>query len=343
VDHDTLATIWFVLQGVLLAGYAILDGFDLGVGILHPFVPADDRERRMAMNAIGPIWDGNEVWLVTFGGALLAAFPEAYASVFSGFYSAFVLVLFALILRAVSLEFRGKIESPAWKTLWDAAFAGGSTLASLLYGVAIGNAMLGLPLDQRGNVTGGLLDQLNPYALLVGLFVVATFAMHGALFLNLKIDGAMQQRLQVWMWRTFGFFLVTYMLTTIYTLVMVPRAAAKFTTFPVLAPLAVMGAVLAIANIPRSIYWRKPFEAFASSCVAIAALLALFGAALFPNLVTAANDPTLSLNVYNSASGQRTLMIMLIIAGIGMPFVAGYTAVIYWTFRGKVRLDAHSY
>jgi cytochrome d ubiquinol oxidase subunit II len=343
MDHATLATIWFVLQGALLTGYALLDGFDLGVGILHPFVPRGERERRIAMNAIGPIWDGNEVWLVTFGGALFAAFPEAYATVFSGFYTAFVALLFALILRAVSLEFRSKMESQAWRRFWDHAFFAGSALAALLFGVAVGNAMLGVPLDARGDFTGTFADLLHPYALLVGVFVLATFAMHGALFLNLKTEGELQARLETWMWRTFGVFLVTYLLTTIYTLVLVPRAAAKFAAFPVLAPAAVIVAVLAVANIPRSLYWRRPAHAFASSCVAIAALLALFGAALFPNLVTAANDPALSITIHNAASSERTLRIMLLFAAVGLPFVAGYTAVIYWTFRGKVRLDAHSY
>ena len=343
MDHATLATIWFVLQGVLLTGYAILDGFDLGVGILHPFVPRDERERRIAMNAIGPIWDGNEVWLVTFGGALFAAFPEAYATVFSGFYTAFMALLFALILRAVSLEFRSKMASAAWRRFWDHAFFAGSALAALLFGVAVGNAMLGVPLDARGNMVGTLAGLLHPYALLVGAFVVATFALHGALFLNLKTEGELQQRLELWMWRTFGFFLVTYLLTTIYTLVLVPRTAARFQQSPVLAPLAVVAAVLAIANIPRSIYWRRPAQAFASSCAAIAALLALFGAALYPNLVTAANDPARSLTVFNAASSPRTLTIMLVIAAVGMPFVATYTSVIYWTFRGKVKLDSHSY
>jgi len=295
------------------------------------------------MNAIGPIWDGNEVWLVTFGGALFAAFPEAYATVFSGFYTPFMVLLFALILRAVSLEFRSKMSSARWRRLWDATFFAGSTLAALLFGVAVGNAMLGIPLDARGDFTGTLLDLVSPYTLLVGVFVVATFAMHGALFLYLKTEGELQQRLEVWMWRTFGVFLVTYLLTTIYTLVLVPRAAAKFQQFPVLAPLAVVAAVLAVANVPRSIYWRRPAQAFASSCVAIAALLALFGAALYPNLVTAANAPALSVTIFNAASSPRTLTIMLAIAAIGMPFVAGYTAVIYWTFRGKVRLDTHSY
>ncbi len=342
MDHATLATIWFVIQGVLLTGYAILDGFDLGVGILHPFVPRDDRERRIAMNAIGPIWDGNEVWLVTFGGALFAAFPEAYATVFSGFYTAFMLLLFALILRAVSIEFRSKMAAAGWRRLWDWSFFAGSALASVLFGVAVGNAMLGIPLDERGDFTGTLAGLLNPYALLVGAFTVAIFALHGALFLNLKTEGELQQRLEVWMWRTFGVFLVTYLLTTIFTLVMVPRVAARFASFPWAAAVVVV-AVLAIANIPRSIYWRRPEQAFASSCAAIAALLALFGGALYPNLVTASNDPARSLTVFSAASSPHTLGIMLIIAAIGMPFVAGYTAVIYWTFRGKVRLDPQSY
>jgi len=342
MDATTLATVWFVIQGALLTGYAILDGFDLGVGILHPFVPRDDRERRIAMNAIGPIWDGNEVWLVTFGGALFAAFPEAYASVFSGFYTAFMLLLFALILRAVSLEFRSKMAGAGWRRFWDWAFFAGSASATLLFGVAVGNAILGVPLDAHGDFTGTLLDQLNPYALLVGVFAVATFAMHGALFLYLKTEGELQQRLETWMWRTFGVFLVGYLLTTIYTLVMVPRAATKFSRFP-WAAIVVVATVLAIANIPRSIYWRRPAQAFASSCATIAGLLALFGGVLFPNLVTASNDPGLSLTIHSAASSPRTLTIMLVIAAIGMPFVAGYTAVIYWTFRGKVRLDPQSY
>ena len=156
MEWATLAVIWFGLLGVLLIGYAILDGFDLGVGILHPFAPTDDQERRIAINAIGPVWDGNEVWLVTFGGALFAAFPEAYASVFSGFYTAFMLLLGALISRAVSMEFRSKVHSARWRRFWDWAFFAGSALAALLFGVAVGNAMVGLPLDEAGNFTGTL-------------------------------------------------------------------------------------------------------------------------------------------------------------------------------------------
>src|SRR5262245_39529144 len=172
-----LHVVWFILLGVLLAGYAVLDGFDLGVGILH-LLARTDEDRRLFINAIGPIWDGNEVWLVTFGGAMFAAFPNAYATVFSGFYVAFMALLFALIFRAVSIEFRSKMKSPAWRRAWDAGFFGSSVLASLLFGVAVGDSMIGIPLDPRGVFTGAVADLLNPYALFTGFTVIAMFAMH---------------------------------------------------------------------------------------------------------------------------------------------------------------------
>jgi cytochrome bd ubiquinol oxidase subunit II len=339
---ETLCVVWFVLLGVLLTGYAILDGFDLGVGILHPFVPQTDRERRVSINSIGPLWDGNEVWLVTFGGALFAAFPAAYASVFSGFYNAFMLLLLALIFRAVSLEFRSKREAAGWRRFWDWGFFGGSVTASLLFGVAVGNAMRGVALDPRGTFTGGLLDQLHPYALLVGLMTVALFAMHGGLFLYLKTDGDFQRRLRGWMWRSWGIFLVLFLFTTIWTLMTIPRATANFAHWPAAMVLVVV-TVLALANVPRCLFLELPRQAFVSSATVIAGLVGLFGVALFPNLVTALGDPALSLTVYNAASSQKTLGIMLVIAAVGMPFVLAYTAAIYWTFRGKVELGEHSY
>jgi cytochrome d ubiquinol oxidase subunit II len=335
------ALIWFVLLGVLLIGYAILDGFDFGVGILHP-LGRDDTERRIMVNSIGPLWDGNEVWLVTFGGALFAAFPEAYATVFSGFYTAFMLILFVLIFRAISLEFRGKLDSAVWRRIWDASFCASSLLAPLLFGVAVGAAMQGIPLDERGVYAGRFLDLLQPYTLAVGLMTVALFTMHGAIFLYLKTEGALQERIHPWMWRGFGFFLVTYILTTIMTLVAVPRAVENFRLYP-WAWAVVLLNVLAIANIPRAIYLRRPGYAFASSCATIAALVFLFGMGLFPNLVTSNPNPGNSLTIYNAASSAKTLGIMLLVAAIGMPFVLTYTAIVYWTFRGKVSLDRHSY
>ncbi|MBS1854945.1 MAG: cytochrome d ubiquinol oxidase subunit II [Acidobacteria bacterium] len=334
--------IWFLLLGILLAGYAILDGFDLGVGILHLLAPTD-HDRRLFLNSIGPIWDGNEVWLVVFGGALFAAFPPAYATIFSGFYLALIALLFALIFRAVSIEFRSKMHSAGWRKAWDIGFFSASLLGSLLFGVAVGDAMLGIPLDARGVFTGDFLDLLHPYALLAGLVVVAMFAMHGSIYLYLKLpDGGTRELVRSWMWHTWGAFLVLYMLGTMYTVARVPRALVNFDRFP-WAVLVVIASVLAIANIPRSVYTGKPVQAFASSTVAIAALVALFGLALFPNLVTASNDPKLSLTVYNAASSPGTLKTMLAFAAIGMPFVLVYSAVVYRTFRGRVRLGEHSY
>jgi cytochrome d ubiquinol oxidase subunit II len=342
MSYDTLCIVWFVIEGVLLAGYALLDGFDLGVGILHPFVPRTDHERRLSMNSIGPLWDGNEVWLVTFGGALFAAFPEAYASVFSGFYTAFMLLLFALIFRAVSLEFRSKVESHRWRRFWDWGFFGGSALATLLFGVAVGNAVLGVSLDGEGNFTGSVIDQLGPYPLLIGIMTVALFAMHGGMFLYLKTEGDFRQRLRDWMWQSWGFFLVTFMLATIATVAFIPRATANFQHYP-WAGVFVVAAILAVANIPRCLYWGRPGQAFASSAVVIISLVALFGLALFPNLVTASGDPSHSVTVFNAASSPKTLGIMLVIAAVGMPFVLTYSGIIYWTFRGKVELGDHSY
>lgn len=332
---------WFVLLGVLLAGYAILDGFDLGVGILHPLA-RDDRERRLFVNAIGPLWDGNEVWLVTFGGALFAMFPEAYATLFSGFYLAFMLLLLALIFRAVSLEFRGKLTNPLWRRAWDGCFFASSLLASLLFGVAVGNVIKGIALDERGVFSGRFVDLLGAYPLLVGLLTASLFAMHGALYLFLKTEGAVQERLGPWMWHTWGIFLVLYNLTTMVTLVQVPRATANFEHFP-WAAAVVVGNVLAVANIPRALFKARYGQAFASSTLTIVAMVFLLGMAAFPNLVTASNDPAHSLTLYNAASSEKTLGIGLLIAGIGMPFVLAYTAVVYWTFRGKVQLGEGSY
>lgn len=336
-----LNLLWFVLLGILLAGYAILDGFDLGVGMLHPRAKGDV-ERRILLNSIGPIWDGNEVWLVTFGGALFAAFPEAYATAFSGFYVAFMALLFALIMRAVSIEFRSKVQSARWRAVWDYGFFGSSLLASFLFGVAVGAAMKGVPLNERGVFAGRFLDQLSPYALVAGVLAVAIFLMHGAIYLYLKTEGELQERVHGWVWSGFWFFLVMYGITTILTLATVPRATANFQEYPWAVVVVVLN-MLAIANIPRAMYLRRPGYAFVSSCATIAAFVFLFGIALYPNLVTSNPAPENSLTIWNAASSTKTLGLMAIIALIGMPFVLMYTGIVYWTFRGKVKLDPHSY
>lgn len=342
MDMESLQLFWFFAIGFFLTGYAILDGFDLGVGIMHLLVTRTDEERRLSMNAIGPLWDGNEVWLVVFGGALFAAFPEAYATVFSGFYLPFMLLLCAIIFRAVSLEFRSKSPRRGWRLAWDVGFAASSTTAALLFGVAVGNTMRGIPIDARLIFRGGLMDLLHPYALLVGALVVALFAMHGAIYLHLKVEGELHERLVPWMWRMFGIFLVLYLITTIATLQSVPTATANFERYPA-SWLIVALNILAVANIPRAIYQGRPGYAFVSSSATIAALAMLLGVALFPNLVITTLASGKNITIYNASSSEGTLRIMRNIAFLGGPLVATYTAIIYWVFRGKVQLDGSSY
>ena len=332
---------WFILLGVLLAGYAILDGFDLGIGALHLFVKGDEN-RRIMLNSIGPVWDGNEVWLVTAGGALFAAFPEVYATVFSGFYTAFMLLLFVLIFRAVSIEFRSKRESARWRSSWDTAFSVSSIVIALLMGVALGNIIAGVPLDAQGEYAGSFLSLLKPYTLLVGITTVALFMMHGAIYGVMKTEGELQTKLKSWVNNTIIFFVITYVTTTMVTLIYYPHMIDQFKIYPGLFIVALLN-MLAIANIPREIYHGREFRAFLSSCASIAALLALFAIGMFPNLVYSFPNPEYSLTAYNASSSVKTLQVMLTIAIIGIPLVLTYTVSIYWIFRGKVKLDSTSY
>ena len=337
----SLEVFWFILIGVLLAGYAFLDGFDLGVGIVF-YSARTDRERRLFLNSIGPIWDGNEVWLVTFGGALFAAFPDVYATSFSAFYLPFMLLLVCLIFRAVSMEFRSKVHSTAWRKAWDFAFFASCTLASFLFGVAVGNSMVGLPIGANGEFQGGLGHLMTFYPMLVGCLVVALFALHGSVYLFLKTEGELQHRLKPLMWKTFGIFLVLYLMATIVTLVTLPQAVAPFRH---LGPawLAIFASIMALGNIPRALYLDKPGQAFISSGATILSLTALFGAALFPNMMVSSLNPAYNLTIYNASSSQATLTLMRNIAFMGLPFVLSYSAAVYWVFRGKVRLDDMSY
>ena len=332
---------WFLLVGVLLTGYAILDGFDLGVGALHLFTKTD-KERRICLNAIGPVWDGNEVWLVTGGGALFAAFPMAYATVFSGFYTAFMLFLFGLIFRAVSIEFRSKQPAAWWRNAWDISFSVSSILSSLLAGVALGNIGRGIPLDIDFEYAGSFFTLLNPYALVVGLTTVALFAMHGAIYLVMKTEGDLHDKIRQWAKKTIYIFAFFYLLTTIATFLLVPRMLDNFKAYPFLGIIPVLN-VLVIANIFREFRKERDGRAFISSCLAIVCLMVLFGIGIYPNLVWSNPNPEYSLSIYNAASSPKTLTNMLIIAIIGMPLVLAYTISIYYIFRGKVRLDASSY
>jgi cytochrome d ubiquinol oxidase subunit II len=288
------------------------------------------------------VWDGNEVWLVTGGGALFAAFPNVYATVFSGFYLAFYLLLAALIFRAVAIEFRSKQPMKWWRQTWDVSFSVGSILSSLLIGVALGNLAWGIPIDANGEFAGTFLGLLRPYPLLVGVTTVALFMMHGAIYGVMKTEGAFHDRLRGWAMNSIIFFVICAATTTMTTLLYVPHITARVHDNPWLFSL-VLANMLAIANIPREFHHGRDWRAFLSSCAAMISLMALFAIDQYPNMVFSWPHPEDSLTIYNSASSPKTLGIMLIIAGIGVPIVIAYTVCIYSIFRGKVKIDRMSY
>ncbi len=325
----TLQIVWLLLIGVLIIGYAILDGFDLGVGCWHLFAKKGS-ERSLFIRSIEPFWDGNEVWLLTGGGALFAAFPPVYATVFSGFYLALMLVLVGLIFRAVSIEYRNKVGDPRWVAAWDVAFSLGSMLPSLLYGVAVGNLLRGLQLDAKGDYTGGFFALLNPYALVIGLVGLSMFAVHGALYLAVKTEGETQRKARLWAAQAWRVYALLFFVAAGWTACCYLRSGVALPL--VFATLA----VVALALI--SAFSRKgdDLKAFFASCAGIALVMLSVVAVLFPNLVIASNDPALSLTVFNSSSSLRTLSVMLVIALLGMPVVIGYTVFIHRIFKGKV-------
>lgn len=334
--------LWFVLFVAIICGYLILDGFDIGVGILHPFVAKTDGERRVSLNSIGPIWDGNEVWLVLGGGVLFAAFPIVYAALFSGFYTAMMLVLLFLILRTVAIEFRSKRADAAWRSLWDFIFSLSSLALAFLLGIAFGNIITGVPLDQAGVITiTSILELLHPFALWMGLTTVALLAFHGALYLNLKTEGDLQARVRGYIPRLMAAFALMALLSVLFMLLRSdPPVAVYAQLWPLIFP---VGAAVAFTGV--WFFLRRQHEFYAFICSAAMIALALFsvGVGLFPNLLISTTDPQYNLTVLNAASAQNTLLVILIIALIGLPFVLLYTGGVYYFFRGKVKLSNDSY
>jgi cytochrome d ubiquinol oxidase subunit II len=337
----TLQFVWFILFVVIIAGYLILDGFDIGVGILHLFVAKTDEERRVNLNSIGPIWDGNEVWLVLGGGVLFAAFPPVYASLFSGFYVAMMLVLLVLILRTVAIEFRSKRQG-RWRTIWDFVFFLSSLLIAVLLGVAFGNIMAGVVLDADGNISMSLFQLLRPFPLLMGVTTVFMLATHGAIYLAMKTEGAIHDRVRRLTPPLMAIFFVLntiiVLLTGFFRQPIIESYLDRL--WPVLFPaLALVAVVVAWFMLRRG----RDMLAFVASGAMIALLLFSAAAGLYPNLLISSVDPAYNLTIFNSSSEPNTLTVMLIIALIGMPFVLLYTAGVYYFFRGKVRLDPTSY
>ncbi len=329
------------MVGGLFSGYAILDGFDLGAGAWHLFFRKEE-SRRIALNAIGPVWDGNEVWLVIGGGALFAGFPVLYASLLSAMYIPFMLFLVFLIFRAVSIEFRSKEPMLWWRRMWDWSYSMAGVVLAVLLGVVLGNVLQGMPLDDDYNHVGHWLSFLNPYAFLTGLTTLSLFMVHGALYLLLKTEGRLYARLSVLVKQAMIFFLVTFGFTTLYTLIYIPHLSDQFKETPALFALPVL-AFLSIANIPRLISRHRYLGAFLFSALTMSLLLMLVAVELYPVLLLSTSNPDHSITIYNAAASTRSLGIMLTIAAIGTPLVLGYTAFVFWTFRGKVKVDENSY
>ncbi len=327
-----LNILWFILIAVLFAGFFLLEGFDYGVGILLPFLGRDDDERRVIVNAIGPFWDGNEVWLLTAGGAMFAAFPNWYATMFSGLYIALLVMLIALILRGVAFEFRGKDTRAGWRSFWDWMIFFGSFVPALLWGVAFGNLVRGVPIDAKMNYTGDFFTLLNPYALLVGLYGLVLMTFHGANFLALKTDGAIAKRARntaarVWLPTVVLLFVAlaaSYLATDMYT---------KLGVNPGVIPILGGAALLSAGWFVRR---RHDGWAFAMTAVTIVTTVFTVFLTLFPRVMISSTDPRFSLTIYNASSSPYTLTVMSIVALIFLPIVLVYEGWTYYVFRQRV-------
>lgn len=328
--------VWFLLLSAMLTAYAVLDGFDLGVGALLPWVCKDEDERAQARASIGPVWNGNEVWLLAAGGAMFAAFPLLYAASFSGFYLALMLVLWLLMGRGIGFEFRHAHPSPLWKGFWDTVFSGSSLLLALLFGVAVANVLRGVPFDASGEFQGSFGLLLNPFAILGGLLSVAVLCLHGAAFLAMKTEGALSARARrvaggVWM---VALLLVLGFATSSFAVR--PGFADNFGHMPVLILLPVL-ALGALSAIPVLLRRAQDGRVFAATSVLIISLLGSAAAGLFPRLLPAlGNHPAADLTIYNAASGNSSLVPALVMNLIGMTGVLAYTLYVYKVWSGKV-------
>jgi cytochrome d ubiquinol oxidase subunit II len=323
----TLQDVWFVLIAVLWTGYFVLEGFDFGVGLLLPVLGRDELRRRVMINTIGPVWDGNEVWLLVAGGATFAAFPEWYAALFSGFYLPLLVILVALILRGVAFEFRGKVDDPAWRRRWDAAIIGGSAVPALLWGIAFGNIVRGVKLSADHLYIGSFFDLLNPYAILGGLTTVSLFALHGAIFLALKTAGSVRvdaNRLAA------RLGVVTVVVAAAFLLWTQLSVGDGWT-----AALAVVAAAALIGALAANRIGREGW-AFTATAVTIIAATATLFVALYPDVLPSTVDGAFSLTVSNASSTPYTLKIMTWVAVFFAPIVLAYQGYTYWVFRRRL-------
>ncbi|MDR7069970.1 cytochrome d ubiquinol oxidase subunit II [Pseudoxanthomonas japonensis] len=365
LDYATLRLIWWLLLGILLIGFAVMDGFDLGIGTLLPAVARTDAERRLVLNVVGPVWEGNQVWLILGGGAIFAAFPALYAVSFSGFYLAMFLILFALILRPVGFKFRSKVEDPRWRAAWDAALFVGGFVPALVFGVAMGNVLLGVPFQfddtLRIHYAGGFFALLSPFAVLCGLVSVAMLVAHGASMLVIKTDGPVAERARRFgMWSALA-TAVLFVLAGVWVAVGVDGYAvvgapvtdaasnplfkqvvsvrggwmANYQSMPwtwIFPVLGVAGALAAAAMLRSG----RGMAAFLASALAIASIILTEGLAVFPFLLPSSSHPASSLTLWDASSSHLTLFVMLVATCVFLPLILLYTAWVYRVLRGKV-------
>ena len=365
LGYDTLRLIWWALMGVLLVGFAITDGFDLGSGILLPFAARTDLERRVVINSVGPVWEGNQVWLILGGGAIFAAWPQLYAVSFSGFYLAMFVILTALILRPVAFKFRSKREEPAWRARWDGVLFFSGFVPALIFGVAMGNVLQGVPFRFSGDMhifyDGTFFGLLNPFALLCGLVSVAMMVMHGAAWLVLKTEGPVAARARLYgmvaavltvalyalagamLWRFIGGYRITSLVDAIgpsnpMLKTAEVHAGAWFLNYaahpwtlaaPAAGFVGALGALLALAL-------RRGGLALLAAALGIAGIILSVGASMFPFILPSSIDPGASLTVWDSSSSHLTLFIMLVVTGIFIPLIVAYTTWVYHVLWGKV-------
>ena len=327
-----LNILWFIIVTILFIGFFFLEGFDYGVGILLPFLGKKDRERRAIINTIGPVWDGNEVWMITAGGALFASFPLAYATLFSGFYLALVLMLVALILRGVAFEYRSKKEEPSWRNFWDWSIFFGSLIPAFLWGVTVGNLMRGVAIDAQMYYWGGLLPLLNPFSLLGGLVFVSLFTMHGANFLSLKTSAEIAERAKATAfkaWIVATVLTVAFVVWTFFATDILTKAGVNGLIPAVLAALALLATGWLILT-------GKSGWAFVSGSLTVVFATIMVFAGLFPRILISTISPDYSLTIYNASSTPYTLTVMTVVAVIFVPVILAYQIWTYWVFRKRV-------
>ena len=367
-DYETLKIIWWLFVGVLLVGFALTDGWDLGVGTLLPFVGRSDEERRVVINSIGPTWEGNQVWFITAGGATFAAWPLVYATAFSGFYAALILTLFALFFRPVGIDYRSKVADPRWRSAWDWGLFIGGTVPAIVFGVAFGNLLLGVPFhfdrDMQVYYTGSFFALLNPFGLLAGVLSLAMLVMHGAAFLMIRTEDVIQERARTALRLAAAAVIVLFAAGGIwiatgiegYRIVSMPPAdsafmplaktversagawLANYSAHPwmTVAPLLGLGgAAHAILFAAR----RRPFAAFVASALSVAGIVLTAGFSIFPFIMPSSSNPQSSLTIWDAVSSHRTLQIMFWVVVLFLPVVLAYTALVYRVMRGKVTVE----